>query len=90
MTCSKTDATTITSSTLGNVVRGDILTGNTDEMLALGIATSGNPLVFPPDVFDTTTGMLLITDPDPSDDCFAGTTFDVDFPWRFAAMFLCP
>jgi parallel beta-helix repeat protein len=52
--------------------------------------TPGADIIFLPDVFDTSNGMLLLEDPDPSDNCFANNTFDVDFPPGIVDMFPCP
>jgi parallel beta-helix repeat protein len=63
--------------------------GNATDPDVLRAFASGD-IVFLPDVFDTGTGMLLITDPDPSDNCFAGNSFDVDFPPGIVGLFPCP
>ena len=52
--------------------------------------TPGADIVFLPDVFDPTTGMLLLVDPDPSDNCFEKNKFDVDFPPGIVNLFPCP
>jgi hypothetical protein len=43
----------------------------------------------PPDVFDTTTGTLLLADPDLTDNCFTGNTFDIEFPPGIVGAFEC-
>jgi len=50
---------------------------------------NGNGLLDPGDVFDPATGTLLLVDPDPSDNCFAGNSFDVDFPPGIVGLFPC-
>lgn len=52
-------------------------------------AASGD-IVYVPDVIDPVSGTLLLPDPDPSDNCFANNTFDVDFPPGVVAAFPCP
>lgn len=63
---------------LGNALNPDVLR-----------AFASGDIVFLPDVFDPTTGTLLLTDPDPSDNCFAGNSFDVDFPPGIVGLFPC-
>ena len=60
---------------------------NPDPLRAI---TPGADIVFLPDVFDLETGMLLITDPDPTDNCFSGNSFDSDFPTGIVSAFPSP
>ncbi len=71
------------------VVEDNTFLGNGTDPDALRAFTPGADIIFLPDVFDTTTGMLLLVDPDPSDNCFAGNTFDVDFPPGIVGLFPC-
>ena len=52
--------------------------------------TPGADIVFVSDVCDPGTGMLLLVDPNPSDDCFAENGFDTDFPPGIVDLFPCP
>ena len=52
--------------------------------------TPGADIVFVSDVCDPGTGMLLLVDPNPSDDCFAENVFDTDFPPGIVDLFPCP
>jgi parallel beta-helix repeat protein len=74
----------------GLMVVDNTLLGNGSNPDPLRTFTPGADIIFLPDVFDLTTGMLLIVDPDPSDNCFAGNTFDTDFPPGVTGLFPCP
>ena len=52
-------------------------------------AFASGDIIFVPDGVDPTTGMLLLSDPDPSDNCFAGNTFGTDFPPGIVSLFPC-
>ncbi len=51
--------------------------------------TPGADIVFLPDVFNPLR-MLLLTDPDPSDNCFDKNEYDTDFPPGIVDTFQCP
>jgi parallel beta-helix repeat protein len=72
------------------VVVDNTIVGNGHNPDPLRTFTPGADIIFLPDVFDPMTGMLLLTDPDPSDNCFEGNTFDVDFPPGVVGLFPCP
>jgi parallel beta-helix repeat protein len=72
------------------VVADNTLVGNGSNPDPLRAFTPGADIIFLPDVFDPVTGMLLLVDPDPSDNCFDGNTFDVDFPPGVVGAFPCP
>ena len=77
------------------VVRDNHITGNGANPDPLRTFTPGADIIFLPDVFDPgpitgVPGTLLIVDPDPSDNCFAGNAFDVDFPPGIVGLFPCP
>lgn len=77
------------------VVQHNHITGNGAHPDPLRTFTPGADIIFLPDVFDPgpvtgIPGTLLITDPDPSDNCFAGNEFDIDFPPGIVAAFPCP
>lgn len=70
-------------------VEDNTITGNGLDPDALRSFTPGADIIFLPDVFDTTTGMLLLPDPDPTDNCFTGNVFDTDFPAGIVPFFPC-
>lgn len=71
------------------VVEDNTFLGNGTNPDAMRAFASGD-IVFVPDVVDPGSGTVLIPDPDPSDNCFAGNTFDTEFPPGVVAMFPCP
>jgi hypothetical protein len=71
------------------LVQGNTVTENGASSDPLRTFTPGADIVFLPDVFGTTTGTLLLPDPDPTDNCFTGNTFDVDFPPGLVGAFEC-
>ena len=64
---------------LGNGLNPDVLR-----------AFASGDIVFVPDVVDPGSGMVLVPDPDPSDNCFADNAFDTDFPPGIVDLFPCP
>jgi parallel beta-helix repeat protein len=74
----------------GMVVVDNLVVGNGSNPDPLRTFTPGADIVFLPDVFDTSNGTLLLVDPDPSDNCFADNTYDIDFPPGIVAAFPCP
>ena len=73
------DLEVVNNTFLGNGLNPDLLR-----------AFASGDIVWLPDVFDPSTGMLLLSDPDPSNNCFANNTFDDDFPPGIVALFPCP
>ena len=79
----------------GLVVENNAITGNGASPDPLRTFTPGADIVFLPDVFDPgpitgNPGALLLTDPDPSDNCFAMNNFGADFPPGIVGAFPCP
>ena len=52
--------------------------------------TPGADIVFVHDVFDPTSGTFIVSDPDPSDNCFQDNVFNTDFPPGIVGLFPCP
>ena len=71
-------------------VEDNTLAGNGSNPDPLRAFTPGADIIFLHDVFNPQTGMLLLVDPDPSDNCFANNTYDVDFPPGIVDAFPCP
>lgn len=77
------------------VVRNNDFVGNGANPDPLRTFTPGADIILLPDVFDPgpvtgTPGTLLLVDPDPSDICFEGNAFDIDFPPGIVSAFPCP
>lgn len=73
-----------------NVVRDNVITGNGASPDPLRATTPGVDIVFVPDVVAPGGGPVLLPDPDPTDNCFAGNVFGSDFPPGITALFPCP
>ena len=74
----------------GQVVRKNTIVDNGDDPDPMNALTPGADIVFIPDVVDPFTGMIILTDPDPTDNCFEKNDFDVDFPPGVVSAFPCP
>ena len=72
----------------GNTVRHNAILRNGSAPDPDRPTTPGADIVFVPDV--AVEGVVLIPDPDPSDNCFAGNLFGTDFPAGVTAAFPCP
>lgn len=71
-------------------VAHNTILGNGASPDALRSFVPGVDIVFLFDVFDPGTGMLLLNDPDPSDNCFTNNQFGTDFPPGIVSAFPCP
>lgn len=74
----------------GNSVRNNTIRDN-------GSAPDPNQPLFPaadivflPDVVDTATGLVVLPDPDPTDNCFKNNRFSTDFPAGIVDSLVCP
>lgn len=72
----------------GNVVRANLILANGSAPDPDRPTTPGADIVFIPDV--AVGGVVLIPDPDPSDNCFARNAFGTDFPAGVTSAFPCP
>jgi parallel beta-helix repeat protein len=71
------------------LVEGNTFLDNGANPDPLRTFTPGADMIFLPDVFDTSTGTLLLVDPDPTDNCFTNNDFDTDFPPGIVGAFEC-
>jgi parallel beta-helix repeat protein len=71
------------------LVEDNNFVGNGLDPDVLRSFTPGADIIFLPDVFDPSSGTLLLVDPDPSDNCFSGNTYDTDFPPGIVGAFQC-
>jgi hypothetical protein len=74
----------------GLVVKRNIIKSNADDPDSARLPTPAADLIFVPDVLDLVTGHRIATDPDPTDNCFAGNHIDSDVPVGTASRFTCP
>ena len=72
-----------------NHTTGNTITGNGAHPDPLRAFTPGADIIFIFHVIDPATGQLIAPDPDPSDNCYAGNEFGVDFPAGITAAFPC-
>ena len=72
-----------------SVTRFNNITGNGANPDPINALTPGADIVFIPGVVDLDTGMIVLPDPDPSDNCYEKNVFDVDFPPGIVALFPC-
>jgi parallel beta-helix repeat protein len=72
----------------GNVVRGNAILANGTAPDPDRPTTPGADIVFVPDV--AVGGVVLVPDPDPSDNCFARNLFGTEFPAGVTSAFPCP
>jgi parallel beta-helix repeat protein len=72
----------------GNTVRGNAILGNGSAPDPDRPTTPGADIVFVPDV--AVGGVVLLPDPDPSDNCFARNAFGTEFPPGVTDAFACP
>jgi parallel beta-helix repeat protein len=72
----------------GNVVRRNAILGNGTAPDPDRPTTPGADIVFVPDV--AFGGLVLIPDPDPTDNCFADNFFGTEFPAGITSLFPCP
>ena len=70
-----------------NVVRTNHILGNGLDPDPLAFAAGD--IVFVPDVVNPFTGMVILNDPDPTDNCFANNAFEFDFPPGIVDLFPC-
>ncbi len=74
----------------GLVVKRNIAKRNGAEPDSARLATPAADLIFVPAVLDSASGDRIATDPDPSDNCFAGDHIDSNVPSGIANRFACP
>jgi parallel beta-helix repeat protein len=72
----------------GNVVRDNAILANGSAPDPDRPTTPGADIAFIPDV--AVGGVVLVPDPDPSDNCFARNLFGTDFPAGVTSAFPCP
>ncbi len=72
-----------------NEVRDNVITDNGASPDPLRATTPGVDIVFVPDVVAPGGGPVIISDPDPTDNCFAGNVFGTDFPPGITSLFPC-
>ncbi len=74
----------------GLVMKRNIAKRNGAEPDSARLQTPAADLIFVPDVLDSASGDRIATDPDPSDNCFAGNHIDSDVPNGITNRFACP
>jgi hypothetical protein len=74
----------------GLVVKRNIAKRNGEEPDGARLTTPAADVIFVPDVLDRASGDRIATDPDPSDNCFAGNHIDSDLPSGIVNRFACP
>lgn len=74
----------------GLEVRDNVILNNGSSPDPLRALTPGADIVFVPDVIDLSTGEVVLVDPDPTDNCFAGNLFQTEFPDGITSLFPCP
>ncbi len=73
-----------------NEVRDNVILGNGSNVDAARTPVPGADVAFIPDVVDPATGIPVLPDPDPTDNCFADNEFGTDFPPGIVSAFPCP
>jgi parallel beta-helix repeat protein len=73
-----------------NEVRDNVIVDNGGNVDSERTLLPGADIAFIPDVVDPATGILLLPDPDPTDNCFADNEFGSDFPPGIVSAFPCP
>ncbi|MEE9608382.1 MAG: right-handed parallel beta-helix repeat-containing protein [Myxococcota bacterium] len=73
----------------GQVVRHNAILKNGGDPDPLRLLTPPADIIFVPDLIDPTTGMVVLPDPDPSDNCYADNLFETDFPPGVVDLFPC-
>ena len=74
----------------GNEVRDNVILGNGTSPDPLRAPTPGADIAFIPDAVDLGSGTVIVSDPDPTDNCFADNVFGSDFPPGITGLFPCP
>lgn len=73
----------------GQVVRHNAILKNGGDPDPLRLLTPPADIIFVPDRIDPTTGMVVLPDLDPSDNCYADNLFETDFPPGVVDLFPC-